>query len=140
MYVRKVDVTAALAKGAQQQGAHLFQGVSVDAVLDDGRGKTTGVRTSDGNAIQSEFVVNCAGMWARQLAEKSKVILPNQAAQHSYLITDTIEGIDPNWPVREHKHVYIHTYCFSAAIKRLSAERYHEGDYRYIQRMLVLPF
>lgn len=102
-----MDATAALAKGAQQQGAMLYQGVSVDAVLDDGRGKVTGVKTTDGHVIQSEFVVNCAGMWARQLAEKSKVILPNQAAQHSYLITDTIEGVDPNWPVGRYKCIHI---------------------------------
>jgi len=133
-----VDATAALAKGAQQQGAKLFQGVSVDAVLDDGLGRVTGVRTSDGHVIQSEFVVNCAGMWARQLAEKSRVILPNQAAQHSYLITDTIEGVDPNWPVREYKHVYIQTCCFSAALTSLLAKISHQGYHRYIQYMLVL--
>jgi 4-methylaminobutanoate oxidase (formaldehyde-forming) len=96
----EVDATAALAKGAKQQGARLFEGVSVASVLDDGRGRVTGVQTSDGHVIKAEYVVNCGGMWARQLAEQSRVIVPNQAAEHYYLITDAIEGVDPNWPVQ----------------------------------------
>ena len=51
--------------------------------------------------IECEYVVNCTGMWARELAVKSGVVVPNQAAEHYYLITDTIEGIDPNGPIFE---------------------------------------
>jgi 4-methylaminobutanoate oxidase (formaldehyde-forming) len=104
--VNPVDATAALAKGAKQQGARLFEGVSVASVLDDGRGRVTGVQTSDGHVIKAEYVVNCGGMWARQLAEQSRVIVPNQAAEHYYLIADAIEGVDPNWPVVEDPSSY----------------------------------
>ena len=51
--------------------------------------------------IECEYVVNCTGMWARELGEKSGVVIPNQAAEHYYLITDTIDGIDPNAPIFE---------------------------------------
>ena len=51
--------------------------------------------------IECEYVVNCTGMWARELGERSGVVIPNQAAEHYYLITDTIEGIDPNAPIFE---------------------------------------
>jgi 4-methylaminobutanoate oxidase (formaldehyde-forming) len=45
-------------------------------------------------------------MWARQLGELSGVNIPNQAAEHYYLITDSIDGIDPNWPVVEDPSSY----------------------------------
>ncbi len=49
---------------------------------------------------RSRYVVNCAGMWARQLGAKSGVVVPNQAAEHYYLITDAMTDVDPSWPVR----------------------------------------
>ena len=51
--------------------------------------------------IECEYVVNCTGMWAREFGAKNGLIIPNQAAEHYYLITDTIEGLDPNAPVFE---------------------------------------
>ena len=45
--------------------------------------------------VECEYVVNCAGMWARELGEQSGVVIPNQAAEHYYLITDTIDGHRP---------------------------------------------
>ena len=60
----------------------------------------TGVSTSEGD-IECEYVVNCAGMWARQLGERNGVVIPLQAAEHYYLITEPIDGVDPAWPVFE---------------------------------------
>ena len=40
-------------------------------------------------------------MWARELGAQNGLVIPNQAAEHYYLITDTIEGLDPNAPVFE---------------------------------------
>ena len=94
-----VDVTMALAKGARQQGATIIEGVSVIDVLRD-RGVVTGVRTDQGD-IEAEFVVNCAGMWARQLGEVAGVNIALQAAEHYYLITEQIEGLSNTWPVIE---------------------------------------
>jgi len=48
-------------------------------------------------------------MWARQFGELCGVNIPNQAAEHYYLITDTLEGadkVDPNWPVVEDPSSY----------------------------------
>ena len=60
-----IDLTNALAKGARMHGATLHEGVRVEEVLTDG-GRVTGVRTGQGE-IAADFVVNCAGMWAREL-------------------------------------------------------------------------
>ena len=101
--VNPVDLTMAYAKGARQLGVRIIEGVTVERVITT-QGpvleRVTGVRTSQGD-IECEFVVNCAGMWARQLGERNGVVIPNQAAEHYYLITDTIDGLTPDHPVFE---------------------------------------
>lgn len=94
-----VDVTMALAKGARQRGARIVEGVRVLRVLARG-GAVAGVETSHG-AIRCETVVNCAGMWARQLGEQNGVNVPLQAAEHYYLITGPLAGISREAPVLE---------------------------------------
>ncbi len=67
-----VDVTMALAKGARLHGATLLERTPVLGVLTapaaGGRRVVRGVRTALGD-VEAEVVVNCAGMWARQLGE-----------------------------------------------------------------------
>lgn len=97
--VNPVDATMALAKGARQQGVTILESTPALEVLSrDGR--VVGVRTEQGD-IECEYVVNCTGMWARQLAGQSGITVPNQAAEHYYLITDAIPGLDPDLPVLE---------------------------------------
>jgi len=97
--INPVDVTMALAKGARMRGVQIIQNTPITAVLTK-NGTATGVRTEKGD-IHSEFVVNCAGMWARQLGEQSGVTIPNQAAEHYYLITDKIDGMGADFPILE---------------------------------------
>ena len=78
--------------GARMRGAQIFEGVKVDDVVieDD---KVTGVRWSqDGESghIACDMIVNCGGMWARDLAVKSGVSLPLQACEHFYIVTEQI--------------------------------------------------
>ena len=94
-----VGVTMALAKGARAQGARLIENCPVIDVTHK-RGAVTGVTTAYGH-IEAEYVVNCAGMWARQLGAQSGVTIPLQAAEHYYLITERIKELDPTWPVLE---------------------------------------
>jgi len=97
--VNPVDVTMSLAKGARQQGARIVEGVAVTGFLRKD-GMVTGVRTTQGD-IEAEYVVNCAGMWARQLGELAGVSIPLQAAEHYYLLTEPIEEVSRDWPVLE---------------------------------------
>jgi len=109
------DATMALARGAKMRGVRIVEGVSVsemttDADASSGRiPRVTGVKLSSGETVGASAVVNCAGMWARQLAEKNGVVVPNQAAEHYYLITEPFSEVDPSWPVVEDssKCVYI---------------------------------
>lgn len=94
-----VDVTMALAKGARLKGATVIEGVAVTGIT-TANGAVTGVRTAYGD-IEAEYVVNCAGMWARQLGEMAGVNIPLQAAEHYYLITEEFDAISKSFPVLE---------------------------------------
>jgi 4-methylaminobutanoate oxidase (formaldehyde-forming) len=101
--VNPVDVTMSMAKGARQTGVTIAQGVTVTDVvtrMEAGRPTVKAVVTDHGT-IECDVVVNCAGMWARQLGALSGVTIPLQAAEHYYLITEHMEGLDPSWPVIE---------------------------------------
>jgi 4-methylaminobutanoate oxidase (formaldehyde-forming) len=102
--VNPVDVTMALAKGARQRGVRIIEGTAVTDVLQQ-RGRVSGVRTPRGD-IRTEIVVNCAGMWARQLGARSGVTIANQAAEHYYLITEPIRDLPPRLPVLEDPGAY----------------------------------
>ena len=94
-----VGATMALAKGARQLGAKLLENVPALGVITK-RGQVTGVRTAEGD-IACDVVVNCAGMWARQLGAQNGVAIPNQAAEHYYLITERVPGLGADWPILE---------------------------------------
>ncbi len=97
--VNPVDATIALAKGARNQGVNIIEGVSVTRVIKK-NGAVAGVKTDQGD-ITADVVVNCAGMWARQIGEVDGINIPNQAAEHYYLITEEIDNIPKNMPVLE---------------------------------------
>lgn len=97
--VNPVDLTMALAKGARMKGATIIQGVAARGTLAK-NGRVTGVRTDCGD-ISAEYVVNCTGMWAREFGADAGVLIPNQAAEHYYLITSELAGIPKNLPVLE---------------------------------------
>jgi 4-methylaminobutanoate oxidase (formaldehyde-forming) len=99
-----VDVTMALAKGARLAGARIVEGVAAQRVRAQ-QGAVTGVQTTHGT-IRCETVVNCAGMWARELGAVNGVNIPLQAAEHYYLVTGPVPGIDRNWPVLEDPAAY----------------------------------
>jgi 4-methylaminobutanoate oxidase (formaldehyde-forming) len=91
------DLTAALARGARQKGAQVFEHTRVlDVFVEDER--VTGVRTDAGD-IEAEIVVNCAGQWAKAIGDLAGVNVPLHSAEHFYVVTDPIEGVHPELPV-----------------------------------------
>jgi len=97
--VNPVDGTMALAKGARNQGVNIIEGVASTGVIKK-NGVVTGVKTLHGD-IKADVVVNCAGMWARQIGEVDGINIPNQAAEHYYLITEEMDDIPKNMPILE---------------------------------------
>jgi glycine cleavage system T protein len=91
------EVTHALATAAEMAGARVFEGTRVtEVVLREDR--VAGVRTDRGE-IACEYVVNCTGMWARELGAGAGVAVPLHAAEHFYLVTEPIEALRPDLPV-----------------------------------------
>ncbi len=100
-YASPVDVTAAFVKGARGRGVLCLEGVQVTGILQE-NGKVTGVVTSQGD-IQSEIVINCAGMWAREVGRMAGVNVPLHAAEHYYAVTEKLDGLPLDLPVmRDH--------------------------------------
>jgi glycine cleavage system aminomethyltransferase T/glycine/D-amino acid oxidase-like deaminating enzyme len=94
-----VDTTMALAKGAKMGGVRIFEETRVTGIK-KANGRVTGVTTDRGD-IEAEYVVNCCGMWAREVGKMAGVSVPLQAAEHYYLITEPIEGIHADLPIIE---------------------------------------
>ncbi len=99
-----VDVTMSLAKGARMGGARIFEDTPVTAVHQK-KGRVTGVTTERGS-IACEYVVNCGGMWARELGQMAGVNVPLHAAEHYYIITEDMPGIHRDLPIVEDPDLY----------------------------------
>ena len=100
------DITQALATGARAGGARVLEQVRVTGVtLRDGA--VAGVETAEG-AIATEIVVNCAGIWARELGRMSGVTVPLHACEHMYMVTEPFPGVAPDLPVMRDPdgHIY----------------------------------
>ncbi|MDE3026993.1 MAG: GcvT family protein, partial [Paracoccaceae bacterium] len=89
------NIAMALAKGARMRGAKILEGVKVTGVAQVG-GRVTGVdweSNGERGHIAADVVINCGGMWGRDLAGRSGVTLPLHACEHFYLVTEPIEGL-----------------------------------------------
>jgi sarcosine dehydrogenase len=100
------DVTAALARGARAGGVTIFEKVKVTGVKIAG-GAAVGVATSDGD-IACEVVVNCAGLWAREVGRLAGVTVPLHPVEHMYIVTKPFDGVPRDLPVMRDPdgHVY----------------------------------
>ena len=96
-YANAVDITMALAKGAKQGGARIFENTKVTRIRHDGE-RVTGVETAEGS-IDADYVVLCGGMWTRDMAASIGVNVPLHACEHYYVLFEGIEGLSPSLPV-----------------------------------------
>ena len=92
-----IDTTQALAKGARNRGARIFENTAVEKILVE-NGQAVGVRTARGE-IRADMVVNCAGMWAHELGAQTGSTVPLHAAEHFYIVTEPMAGLHANLPV-----------------------------------------
>lgn len=88
------DITQSLAKGARMHGAKIVEGMRVTGFRMDGR-RITHVQTAQGD-IACETVVNCGGMWARQVGAMAGVAVPLHPVKHQYIVTEKIPGLAPD--------------------------------------------
>ena len=120
-YVSPVDVTAAFIKGARGRGARCLEGVEVTGIIKSGGafdgkasgafggkagGKVAGVVVSqegERGEIKTDYVVNCGGLWAREIGKMAGVNVPLHACEHYYAVTEKIADLPPDLPtLRDH--------------------------------------
>lgn len=85
-------VTNAYATGARQRGAEIYRFNPVSATEQQPDGSWI-VRTPKGD-IHTEWVINAAGLWGREVAALAGLKLPLQPTEHQYFVTETIAEID----------------------------------------------
>ncbi|KRB32459.1 MULTISPECIES: GcvT family protein [Mesorhizobium] len=84
-------VTAAYAAGARQRGAEIHRFTPVTATEAQADGSWI-VRTPKGD-IRTQWVINAAGLWGREVAAMAGLQLPLIPTEHQYFVTEAIPEI-----------------------------------------------
>ena len=84
-------VTHAYAAGARQNGAEIHRFTPVTATEQQPDGSWI-VRTAKGD-IHTQWVVNAAGLWGREVAAMAGLVLPLIPTEHQYFVTETIPEV-----------------------------------------------
>ena len=83
--------TYAFAKAAKHYGGQYFTHTPVTKTTQRSDG-TWDVETDKGT-VNAEHVVNCGGLWAREVGQLAGLNLPVQPMEHHYLLTETIDAV-----------------------------------------------
>ena len=84
-------VTHAYAKSAKKLGASYYTNTKVESLEQLENGEWL-VHTNKGT-IKAEHVVNCGGLWAREVGRMVGLELPILAMEHMYLLTDDMPEV-----------------------------------------------
>lgn len=90
------NIALAMARGAKQRGAEIFENVKAVSVTREGR-RVTGVdweMAGERGRIACDHVVNCAGMWGREVGRMLGVNVPLQACEHFYIVSEPIDNLE----------------------------------------------
>ena len=98
-HVDPASATQAFAIAARKLGATIYRKTPVlgTTQLPD---KSWEIKTNNGN-IKTEFLVNAAGLWGREVGRMAGVELPLLPVEHHYLVTESmpdIEGLEFELP------------------------------------------
>ena len=96
------DLTQALARGARGRGARIFEQtrvIGIDVADGQARGVTWKRKDGEEGRIGCDVVVNCAGQWAKAIGRLCGVTVPLHSAEHYYIVTNEIAGVDRDLPV-----------------------------------------
>jgi glycine cleavage system aminomethyltransferase T/glycine/D-amino acid oxidase-like deaminating enzyme len=95
-YLDPTGLTMALADGARRAGVVIATRTRVTGIAVD-RGRVRAVETDRGR-IEAEFVVDAGGMFAAGIGQMAGVSVPLVSFAHQYLVTEAIEGVQPDLP------------------------------------------
>lgn len=90
------NIALSLARGATKRGAKIHSRTKVTGMGKKGS-RITAVfwQSEDGDQgeIACDMVVNCAGMWARDVGKMAGVNVPLHACEHYYIVTDNVPDL-----------------------------------------------
>ena len=92
-------VTNAYAVGARERGAEVYKFTEVIATEQQLDGSWI-VKTTKGD-IKTQWIINAAGLWGREVARLAGLELPLRPTEHQYLVTEKvpfIENLDRRLP------------------------------------------
>ncbi|MDP9295564.1 MAG: FAD-dependent oxidoreductase [Actinomycetota bacterium] len=83
--------THALAKAAESLGARIHTGVRVTGI-ELGSGREVRAVLTDAEPVETEIVVNAAGIWAPQVAAMAGVSMPSTPVDHQHIALRAVPG------------------------------------------------
>ncbi|MCY3616858.1 MAG: FAD-dependent oxidoreductase, partial [Acidimicrobiaceae bacterium] len=97
-HVDPAGVTHAFARAARAAGAEVYRNCWARAIerRRDGGWRVLVYDTASGEdlgAIDCEHVVNCGGLWAREVGRMVGLELPVLAMEHTYIVTEPLEEV-----------------------------------------------
>ncbi|KAJ4441684.1 hypothetical protein ANN_11542, partial [Periplaneta americana] len=96
---------AALTKGATNAGGKVIENCPVTDILkkknDFGTEEVAGVVTPHGT-IKTNCIVNCGGVWSREIAAMAGLTLPLVPMKHAYIVSESMPEIRGLPNVRDH--------------------------------------
>ena len=109
--VNPADVAQAVSKAARKKGVAIFENTLVTGLETQRAGQMqeiVAIETNQGR-IACETVVLAGGAWSRDVGRLAGVSVPLHAVEHSYLITNVIEGVDDRLPISRDPDAYIYS-------------------------------
>ncbi|UCG11397.1 MAG: FAD-binding oxidoreductase [Deltaproteobacteria bacterium] len=97
-YLGPYEVLTGFISGARRLGAIFHEGIEVIGI-DVERGKIQGVRTSTGERVKTQVVVNASGPYAAKVAELAGLDLPVCPLRRQVFFTDPFEDLPPAFPL-----------------------------------------
>ena len=91
-YIDPAGVTHAFAKAARTLGAKVYRFTPVTATIPTAGGEWDVV--TEKGTIRAGFVVNAAGLWAREVAAMAGIEMPLLPVEHHYMVTETIPQLE----------------------------------------------
>ena len=109
--VNPADVAQAVSKAARKKGVAIFENTLVTGLETQRAGQMQEIVTIETNQgrIACETVVLAGGAWSRDVGRLAGVSVPLHAVEHSYLITNVIEGVDDRLPISRDPDAYIYS-------------------------------
>ncbi|SMX38378.1 GcvT family protein [Maliponia aquimaris] len=90
------NIALAMAKGARMRGATVAERTRATHVTTQGnRISHVHWQAEDGTSgsIEADHVVNCGGMWGREVGQMLGTDVPLQACEHFYIVSEPIAGL-----------------------------------------------